>query len=86
MQDHESTWQALLDAASQHGGWVVAIMTATWGVVLRTVVGRYERNAADERARNAMIDQSLHNINERLSRIEGRFAERDRHLDDSDVR
>lgn len=55
---------------AQQSGWFFAGLTAVWGVVLRWIVGRHIK-AFD------MLDAKIDNVIDRLSSIEGRFAERD---------
>jgi hypothetical protein len=54
----------LLDSLS-HSGWVIALLTGTWGVVLRFVIGRYAE-AADR------LENRLRSIETRITVIESR--------------
>jgi len=62
--------KSMLDAASQ-SGWVIALLTSTWGIVLRFVVGRYTR-AADR------LEDRLIGIENRIANIESRSHSRRR--------
>ena len=50
-------------------GWFFTAITAAWGIVLRWILGRYQRNWD-------RVEQKLDDIDNRLSTIEGRFMER----------
>ena len=67
--DNEPT-KSLLDIASQ-SGWAVALLTGTWGVVLRYVIGRYA-SAADR------LEERLKSMELRLTVIEARSGARRR--------
>jgi hypothetical protein len=66
--------KSIIEAVNQYG-WPVALLTASWGVVLRFVVGAYDRNA--QRA-----EDRLASIEKRLTVIEGRSHNRRREDDD----
>jgi hypothetical protein len=52
------------DAVGQ-SGWAIALLTATWGIILRVLVGRHLK-AADE------VQKRLRSIETRLTNIEAR--------------
>ena len=52
-------------------GWFVALLTATWGFVLRLLIGKHFRKWD-------LIEERLGNIEKDLYTIKGRFNERDR--------
>jgi hypothetical protein len=66
--------KSIFDVASQ-SGWAIALLTGTWGVVLRFVVGRYAR-AADR------LEDRLISMENRLRVIESRSHARRRDDDD----
>ena len=53
-------------------GWIVALATATWGTVLRFVIGHYVNVAKQQRIAAATIISRLDDIEKRLSNIESR--------------
>ena len=59
-----------VSAISQNGGWVLAALTGTWAFITKWALSRYVRS-------HEQINETLQNIDKRLSRIEGRFDERD---------
>jgi hypothetical protein len=48
----------VVDAVGQ-SGWAVALLTATWGLVLRILIGRYLRTSDENSKRLAAIEQRL---------------------------
>lgn len=53
------------EAASSQVGWAVALLTATWGIVLRAIIGKHLRSAERTQLRLAAIEQRLAVIEER---------------------
>jgi Na+/glutamate symporter len=60
-------------------GWFIALAAATWGIVLRVLVGRREASARRQEARFEKIETDVANIKESLASIAGRLIERDRY-------
>jgi uncharacterized coiled-coil protein SlyX len=60
----------------------VTFLAATWGVVLRALVGRYQRQAARQEQVLDNLQRTLVSLDARLNRLEGRMAERDRRSGD----
>lgn len=60
-----------LSEIAQNSGWFFTAIAATWGIVLRWMLGRHTK-------RWDRIEQKLIDIDTRLSTIEGRMVERDR--------
>jgi hypothetical protein len=58
-------------------GWFIAIAAATWGIVLRWLVGRH--NSANQRldSRLSQLEQDVNQIKVSLASIAGRMLERD---------
>lgn len=52
-------------------GWAVAVLTATWGIILRTLIGKHFKkwDSVEDRLRNIELD---------LFELKGRFREIDR--------
>jgi hypothetical protein len=73
--------ETLLHTAS-HTGWIVALLAATWGILLRALVGRYERYQSTQIAAAQALQSTLVDIDRRLTLIEGRITERDRCMGD----
>ena len=69
--------RSLMDIAQT--GWFVAIVAATWGIILRALIGR--RDAANRRIdeRLCTLEKDVGLIKESLASIAGRLIERDRH-------
>ena len=59
-------------------GWFIAILAATWGIVLRAILGHRDRvnRRIDERLTN--LENDMTKIKESLASIAGRLLERDR--------
>jgi hypothetical protein len=55
----------MAEAASSQAGWAVALLTATWGIVLRAIVGKHLRAAENTQLRLAAIEQRLAVIEDR---------------------
>lgn len=53
------------DVASSQAGWAVALLTATWGIVLRALIGRHLRAAESIQTRLGAIEQRLAIIEDR---------------------
>lgn len=52
-------------------GWVVALLTASWGIILRALIGKHFKKWDS-------VDSRLQAIENDLAQIKGRFRERDR--------
>jgi hypothetical protein len=61
----------IAEAASSQAGWVIALLTATWGIVLRAIIGRSLRTAEDTQLRLAAIEQRLAVIEDRSHQRRG---------------
>jgi len=53
------------DAASSQAGWAVALLTATWGIVLRAIIGKHLKSSELTQSRLALIEQRLAVIEDR---------------------
>jgi hypothetical protein len=69
--EHES----LIDIAQT--GWFIAIAAATWGIILRWLVGRHDRANERLEARLNQLEADMTLIKESLASIAGRLLERD---------
>lgn len=58
------------DLVSQ-SGWAIALLTASWGIILRTLIGKHFRKWDNVERRLGLIEQDLFFI-------KGRLRERDR--------
>lgn len=61
-------------AAALHSGWVASFLTATWGIVLRVMIGGYIRRAEKDAERWKETNENLSNLNGRIARIEGHLG------------
>lgn len=77
MGQEDPVAQGIAEAA-RHGGWFIALITGTWGIVLRALIGRHQRITADQQQTLKDIQTTLYDIAGRVTWIEGRMAERDR--------
>lgn len=59
-------------------GWFIAIATATWGVILRVLVGRHEASNKRVESRQAALEADVADIKIDLARIAGVLQERGR--------
>ena len=55
----------VIDANSSYVGWAVAVLTTSWGFVLRIIVGRSLRAADNTQLRLGAIEQRLAVIEDR---------------------
>lgn len=60
-------------------GWFIAILAATWGVILRVLVGRHERSNNRIEAKFQTLEDDVMMIKGDIAGILGRLRERDRH-------
>ena len=69
--------KGLVDIAQT--GWFIAIVAATWGIILRAIIGYRDRvnRRIDDRLSN--LEGDMVAIKESLASIAGRLLERDRH-------
>jgi hypothetical protein len=58
-------------------GWFIAIAAATWGIILRVIIGRYEASNRRQEARLAQLELDMIQIKVSLASIAGRLLERD---------
>ena len=70
VEDQASSLSESVSHAYPVAGWLVAFVTAIWSYVLKVAIGEH----IEERKK---INSTLSSIDVRLSRIEGRFEERD---------
>lgn len=77
--EHEMTdeTKGLLDIAQT--GWGVALIAATWGIVLRTILGRREATQRKVEERLENLERTVSQIQVSLATIAGRLLERDKH-------
>jgi len=59
-------------------GWFIALATATWGVILRVLVGRRETAARRMEDRFTNIESDIDAMKKDISLISGVLQERDR--------
>jgi hypothetical protein len=69
--------RSLFDIAQT--GWFIAIVAATWGIVLRAIIGHRDRVNRRIDDRLTKLEEDVSKIREALSSIAGRMMERDRH-------
>jgi hypothetical protein len=60
-------------------GWFIAIVAATWGIILRAIIGHRDRVNRRIDDRLTKLEEDVGKIREALSSIAGRMMERDRH-------
>lgn len=58
-------------------GWFIAIAAATWGIILRWLVGRHDRANERLEGRLNQLEADVRLIKESLASIAGRLLERD---------
>jgi hypothetical protein len=58
-------------------GWFIAIAAATWGIILRVIIGRYEASNRRQEARLVQLEAEMVQIKISLASIAGRMMERD---------
>ena len=61
----------VIDANSSYLGWGVAFFTATWGIVLRAIVGKSMKDSDIIKDRLSMIEQRLAVIEDRSRQRRG---------------
>jgi hypothetical protein len=59
-------------------GWFIAIVAATWGIILRAVLAHRENSSKRIESRLAMLESKMVAIEVSLASIAGRLLERDR--------
>jgi hypothetical protein len=78
MSDDAGSAKEIVDMATSHSGWVVAILAGTWGIVLRALIGRYLRWEEKRQEFDEKTLGRLAKIEERLAVIEARSHDRRR--------
>jgi Na+/glutamate symporter len=70
------TEKSLMDLTQT--GWFIAIAAATWGVILRVMVGRREASSKRQEGRLQKLEDSVSAIRIDIAEIAGVLKERDR--------
>ena len=60
-----------LDAGGPYAGWGIALLTATWGIILRALVGKNMKDSDTIKDRLSMIEQRLAVIEDRSRQRRG---------------
>jgi hypothetical protein len=68
--------KSFADTAVQNNGWLTAVGTSTWALVVSWLFGRQNRLAKLRDERELARDNLISNIDRRLSVIEGQLRER----------
>lgn len=77
MNDNPGSANEFVDLVT-HNGWVAAVIATTWGVLLRWLIGRYQRREEEFKKWTDSVNKELVKIRERLTVIEGRSFRRRR--------
>jgi hypothetical protein len=93
VSDDPTALKDLMISTAQQHGWIVAIATSTWAVILRFLIGRYQRERRLLATRLGRIEGLLIRYDERLNNIEDRSRlrrrgdppDRDRESDHDDT-
>lgn len=93
MSDDPAALKDIVVTTAQQHGWIVALATSSWAVVLRFLIGRHLRERRLVATRLDAIEKLLGRQDERLTNIEDRSRRRrrgdppdpDPNLEDSDV-